>query len=455
MEFIVYTLYWVVAVVALVFSLARFRNPFHPQTLITIITIILFMSDFLVSGYKERIVGLFNIADIIWHQITILYVCLAIFFITYIISRFGKTKRNLNMSLSNISWSRSGIIPLVAYLIVIIDIVKRLYSTGWSPTKAFLYSIAARGSAPWNIKGGIGNLGDINFIYGLSLILIPFCSLVMFCKILDAKGFRKIFPSVFLIIAIFILFADGTRAPLVFVISLMCIIYYFNCNSFKKRFFAIIISLIMLAAVTSTMYLYRARGYIDFDDKQINIEFVYHQDDNYFQAIKSLVIANESSERWDSLKFLTVIIVNPIPRYFWQNKPALLSDYWGNYKNEWTTITALGELTAMFGPLVGPPATALIAVLLYFLLGYIYKMNHSSFGFIVYMTFAFYAYSVMRSLLNISQFIYLPIFLLFLSKFALPQIYRSSFILYFKTDINNEKDPTQVVLPSRRHFLNT
>ena len=413
----IYILYLTVTITALSVSIVKFKNLFHPQTLIVIITIGLFMSDFLISGYSHRIIGNFSVPEIQLHQFTILHVCISIFLATYIIARCQRKTVNMNILSSDFSWSQSGIIPGAAFLIIAIDIFKRLAFADWSPINAFLLSIASRGSAPWNIAGGdYGNLGDANFIYSLTSILMPFCCLTMFCRFLISCGLKRTIAAVFFLVPLMIMVIDGTRAPVVFVIAMMCSLYYFKCNSTRKRIIAVAASVSVILALTSTMYLFRSHGYTDMPDRLGDLEFVYHQDDNYFQSINSLTIAEKSSERWDPVDFAIAVLVNPVPRYFWQNKPALLSDYWGSYKNEWTTITALGELTAMFGPVAGPVMTVFIAVSLYLLLRHIFISNNTSFGFIIYMSFALYAYAVMRSLLNISQFIYMPLFLLFISK---------------------------------------
>lgn len=419
MQYFIYILYLITAVVGISVSIIRFRNLFHPQTLIVIITIALFMSDFLISGYNYRITGGHSLYEIQWHQFTILYVCFAIFLITHIIARCQSQISADNIFSTDFSWSKSGIIPLIAFLIIAIDVLKRLFFADWSPTNAFLLSIAPRGSAPWSIKGGdYGNLGDMNFIYNLTLILMPFSCLTMFCRSLSVNGLKKILSFALLLLTLFILVVDGTRAPVVFVVALMSILYFFKCTSIKNRIITIAVSTLIILALTSTMYLFRSHGYVDIPEKLADIKLVYHQDDNYYQSINSLITATNKQERWNPLHFGFAIIVNPIPRYFWPNKPALLSDYWGSYKNEWTTITALGETTAMFGPIAGPVATVFIVICLYFLLRHIMMTNNNSFGFIVYMTFALYAYSVMRSLLNISQFIYMPVFLLLISKIS-------------------------------------
>jgi len=70
----------------------------------------------------------------------------------------------------------------------------------------------------------------------------------------------------------------------------------------------------------------------------------------------------------------------------------------------------------MFGPLLGPLLTIPIAICLYFVLRHLSLMLNNAFDFMIYMTFALYVYMVLRSLLNISQFIYMPLSLLLLSK---------------------------------------
>jgi oligosaccharide repeat unit polymerase len=266
MESFIYILYVVFASTAILTSILKYKNLFHPQTLIVIITVALFMSDFIISGYSERVLRYYSFYDIQWHQMTILFVCCAIILMTYLLASHIGAEKYQQINMTDLTWSARGVIPWVAFSIIIIDILKRLYFAEWSPLDAIMLSIGPRGSAPWNIKGGeIGNLGDENFIFGITTILMPFSFLTMYCRYISLKGIKKIVAFVFIVVSLFAMIFDGTRTPVVFVIAMSSIIYYYNSESSSKLIKAISVAVLMIVVLTSFMYLFRSEGYTYLD----------------------------------------------------------------------------------------------------------------------------------------------------------------------------------------------
>jgi hypothetical protein len=121
-------------------------------------------------------------------------------------------------------------------------------------------------------------------------------------------------------------------------------------------------------------------------------------------------VAMTTPERWSAIEFFYTVAVNPIPRFFWPGKPILLADFWGNYKAEWITISFLGELVAMFGVILGLVLSIVAALLVYFMLRRASTLISAPCGVIVYFSFVLYGYMILRSLFNITGFMYLPFF---------------------------------------------
>jgi hypothetical protein len=167
-----------------------------------------------------------------------------------------------------------------------------------------------------------------------------------------------------------------------------------------------------MALILSLMYGFRSVGYLDASD-DVQYELAYHQDNNYYRAVNAMHLAATTSERWDPIPFAVATVVNPIPRAIWSSKPALLADYYGNYKTEWQTISFIGELIAMFGLVGGIVASVTFGVLVYWLIAASLFALRWPAGIILYMILVLYAYMVMRSILNLSQYVYLPAFALF------------------------------------------
>jgi oligosaccharide repeat unit polymerase len=286
---------------------------------------------------------------------------------------------------------------------------KRLYFSDGSIEAAVLSSFGPRGGAPWiSRRNELGNLGDQFAFLDITNIVLPLAG-VLFAYILTmTRVMRSICLGGWLVV-LTTLIADGNRTPVVAVLGMSALFYVLREKRWAWRLAGAAILAIVAAAATSAMYLFRSEGWGQLaEGGGDSYHIMYHQDDNYRQALLALERSLNTNERWSPLEFAYVIAVNPIPRAMWSEKPALLADYWGNYKNEWTTITFVGELVAMFGFWAGIALSVPIALLAYLVISASARLLERPGGLIVYMLMALYGYMVLRSLLNISQFIYLP-----------------------------------------------
>jgi len=159
------------------------------------------------------------------------------------------------------------------------------------------------------------------------------------------------------------------------------------------------------------MYQYRSIGFLDNKFKTRGVEFVYHQDDNFYRSIDTMHHSAETNEKhWNAIEFYYSIIVNPIPRSFWTDKPALDEKFYGNFKLWWTTIFFIGEFAAMFGPIGALILSPLYLLSLYFVLYKSARLLNKPFGLGAYIMVCLYVYMSMRSMLNLTHFIYMPAF---------------------------------------------
>jgi hypothetical protein len=167
----------------------------------------------------------------------------------------------------------------------------------------------------------------------------------------------------------------------------------------------------LAAITTSAMYLYRSQGYLtNSSGEQREMELTYHQDDSYYRALFAYEHADRNIEYWDPIFFITTILVNPIPRAIWPDKPIFDEQFYGRYKLYYVTNSFLGEVVAMTGVELSLFVSPLVGFLLYSILFNAQRLLKYPVGLAAYLIVALYTYMCIRSLPNLTHFMYLPIF---------------------------------------------
>jgi len=174
----------------------------------------------------------------------------------------------------------------------------------------------------------------------------------------------------------------------------------------------VVASSLVIVLSFSFLFLYRAEGLskgLSQDEDKPAV--AYHQDDTYYRTLNAEFLSEHGSRHLNPGLFFYVIAVNPIPRFFWGNKPALLDDYFGEYKRYYFMISFLGELVALFGIAGGTVIAIAFSVFFYHIIEWSARQKFITWplGIGVYMMLALYAYRCMRSLLNLTVSIYLVI----------------------------------------------
>jgi oligosaccharide repeat unit polymerase len=409
-----YFLNLVVGLALLVWSWATFRDELHPQFLVTVALIVLFIVNFLTSGYEDvAIVGIPS-ETVPIYQSVVLGVCASIFFITLFLSKLyplqaNRTRMAVIGEFKNTRLSGSmSIYATIAWVIVMLEVLKRLYTSGWSVANAIVFSFGARGMTPWGYQGG--NLGDENFVYAIVKIVLPFAGLLFAYLVAQGKGRRRVLHAFGLLLVIVLLITYGNRTPIVATLIGMMLFLVYRPISLSRRIMIVSAIALLTAFLVSAIVLFRAQGFLSAYEENQDYELTYHQDNNYYRALRALHTASSTSERLDPVSYAVAVVVNPIPRVLWSEKPALRSDYYGNYKTEWQTISFLGDLVAMFGPVAGSALAILCGVMVFLLMRESTKTLRWRGGLIVYMVLVLYAYMILRSMQNITHYAYLPAF---------------------------------------------
>src|SRR5262249_33902240 len=154
-------------------------------------------------------------------------------------------------------------------------------------------------------------------------------------------------PDLFLFIAslfgcaatLAILVSDGSRTPVVISLSAACIfIMLTDWNGLAKIIGCGGIGFAG-AVVLSLMVHFCAIGFSAEAVAQVDRELglIYHQDDSYYRALYAFSYAERGLGSWDPFFFVYAILANPVPRYFWLDKPMLDEQFYGGYKLHWVT----------------------------------------------------------------------------------------------------------------------
>ena len=400
------------SLIGIAFSWWKFRDALHPHFVLTIIMFFMFFSDFLVRGYEDKNIINIDIERVQSYQTVILITVSAIYLSTYFLLQYftkPRPKRTINLLSFMISEDRNStqLLPLFAWSILGLELVKRLYFSGWSVSLMLAYSFGPRFNRPW--ASASGAVGDDKFMFALVGILLPLAGLIFGSGMINAKKLKSIIASAtgyFIILALTI--GVGSRTPAVILIILPLIYYLRKTPSRVKQVMAIVLVGCMLTTVTSVIYNTRDHGLLS-AEKSAG-EAVYHQDDSYYRAISTMNMVSQTYERWDLVPFVGASLLNFIPRAVWPEKPTLTQEYWGSFKLDYVTITFIAELAALFGITGGAIVSVLVGIVGFFFLLSLYRRIYSSYDLLLYILGNVYIYMVFRSLLNITQFVYMLLF---------------------------------------------
>jgi oligosaccharide repeat unit polymerase len=407
-----YFIHVLVVFLALYQSLRWFRRALNPQVLFILSLATILFLDFIFRGYDDTILSYIDENELTRYQLLVL----ALFLCIWMVTAYIELKGNVLMA-SVADFFRSEppswqvlILFLSGVALCAGEILKRLSFSDWSFEAAFINSIGPRGSAPWH--SARGNLGDSNFMSSLLSAIFPFSTLVFAYLFVCCRGAIRVLSALAFLFATALLIFEGSRTFVVLACGALGL-FIASSPRFPRwlKISGVLTIAFGAAGIMSAMYTYRNVG---FDQllftAQSDVEVTYHYDDSYYRALAALDISATTDSRWDALEFFKTVVVNPIPRAIWPGKPALLAEFWGAYKEEYVTITFLGELFAMFGPIGGFLAAGISGVLIYLMLARFSRYATSSAGLISYLTLVLYTYMVMRSLQNLTQFVYLPMF---------------------------------------------
>lgn len=386
-----------------------------PNVVFPIILSYLLFADYLVRGDEVETLryaggGITYVpiagSNLVFHQALILLVYSISVLIPSVVFKF---RRISDAQARYCSETREPVATIcLAGLLLFPDLVKRLYFSGWDFESAIVNSLGRQGMNPWSSGSEVG-LGNETFYFFMSSYLLPFAGVLFVSTVLQRVALLlRVIASLGLGLTLFCLFADGTRTYFAIPIVYGVIVYWLRSSGTYRRLVAVTIAGVVVAVAFSILSQYRSYGLVNaLNDKSFSgIELAYHQDDNYYYIVQAADLAESQDYRMDPLEFLGVIVANPIPRYFWPNKPFLDQSYYQEYKPYWVTITYMGELIGMFGLLPGLFVSLIVSCVGFWAIRLGYNLLYRPQGLLQYLFVILFVYQCLRSLMNVSMFSY-------------------------------------------------
>ncbi|WP_439149014.1 hypothetical protein [Sulfitobacter sp.] len=226
--------------------------------------------------------------------------------------------------------------------------------------------------------------------------------------ILERRGIVRFISIIGFLLAMSVLITNGSRTPVVITLFIFWMLGMLRLKSRSGRIALTAASIAGVAILTSAILLFRSTGFLEVSISD-NYEVTYHQDDSYYRAIYAYDVATTSNYNWDAATHFGVILTNPIPRAIWPKKPYLDSYFFGNYKLDYVTTLHVGEMVAIYGPVGMIIPSILCGIFVFMVLRWSYRYCNFSMGIPIYLIWALYCYMSIRSTLNITYFIYLPL----------------------------------------------
>ena len=311
-----------------------------------------------------------------------------------------------------VSANTARLLVLVAVSMFVIHSAYRLSAVEWSLQALVDQMLGPRDTRIWDRVRADGTRSALyqlmNGLYPLGAITFAF---VLFSKHVGLA----IVAGLFLILSLFVLVTDGSRTPAIIPMAALAIFGLMSLRNVVAKALLVVGVVVLIVVATSLMILFRAAG---LEGTSTSFALTYHQDDNLYRLWAACAYADFSNYRWDPFYFFYNIMANPIPRGIWSSKPLLDENFYGGFKLWWVTTSFMGEWVSMFGSWVGFLIAFLFGNLLYRGLYFAQRLLTMPLGLAAYLLVALYVYMVMRSMPNLTIFIYAPAAALILVFFA-------------------------------------
>jgi hypothetical protein len=370
-----------------------------PAKIVTMMLAYLYCTDFALRGMNDA--TLFYMSELesgFWSMFLLIYVTVAWLLILFLAKLNFNAIRNVTF-IADLSVRSKLVLSALSSAVVLGNLYNRISLSG-SLSEFWLNMLAPRGSAVWLVMQSEWMPG-----YATSTLLdiaTPIATGILLHVTLRARPWDVPIPLLITLIGFILIIANGSRTELVEAYFIGSVYSLFQPRRTTPKLVISGAAVILLILFVTA---YRAEG-IGRVFLSSGIELQYNQDDNFYTTIRALRASVTEKNGWDAATFMLTCFTNPIPRFLWSGKPLLDQSFFGNYKDFWITITSLGELAACFGAAAAIVINTIVVGIIFLFLNRKYSKVSSFFDLLVYTSAVLWCYMILRSLQNITQFIY-------------------------------------------------
>jgi hypothetical protein len=370
-----------------------------PVKIVTMMLAYMYCTDFAIRGMNDA--SMFYMSELnseFWSMFLLIYTTIAWLLILFLDKLNFTEIRNVTF-IADLSVRSKLVLSALSSAVVLVNLYNRIYLSG-SLSEFWLNMLAPRGSAVWLVMQSQWMPG-----YATSTLLdiaTPIATGILLHVTLRARPWDVPIPLLIMLIGYILIIANGSRTELIEAYFIGSAYSLFQPSRTTPK---LVISGVAVLLLILFVTVYRAEG-IGSVFLSSGIELQYHQDDNFYTTIRALRASVTEKRGWDAATFMLTCFTNPIPRSLWSAKPLLDQSFFGSYKEFWITITSLGELAACFGAAAAVVINTIIVGIIFLFLNRKYSKVSSFFDLFVYASAVLWCYMILRSLQNITQFIY-------------------------------------------------
>lgn len=408
---LIQALYWFAFIALLLFSWSRSRGILHPHFMFCVMLFIL-ASDFMIRGMDDQNLQGIMSGNLTRYQLATLATMIGIGLSTAIVRKPYEVGTRITQPEMRVSPNTARVLVLAAITVFVIHTAFRLDAVDWSIQTLVDQMLGPRDTRIWDQVRADGTRSPV---YQLFNGMIPLIAIAFAFVLFSGKTGPVLAAAVFYVLSLAILITDGSRTQAIIPMASLAIFGLMSLRSFVAKASLLFGVAVLIAVATSAMILFRSQG---LQGSTGSFALTYHQDDSIYRIWAACAYADFSNYRWDPLYFFYYVISLPVPRVLWAGKPLLTEDFYGGFKLWFTTTTFMGEWVSMLGVWLGFVASFVFGNLLYRAFYFSQKLLNYPFGLPAYLLVALYVYMIMRSMPNITIFIFAPAAALLLVYFA-------------------------------------
>ena len=377
-----------------------------PRVHVVILWFYIYGSDFLIRGHDDPWIALVPAARLADYQLyiglTFIPVAGAAFLLLPSKSIFARSPTD-RVAIS----ARNSLIVMAGLALIFgFELYFRLSASGWGLAGMLADAFGSRLQTARSLYLIEGQAPLAVLVGQLFAALPPLA--IIFASV--SRGPTKVVLIFVAVCSLALLFGNGSRTPIAVAGVTFWACWIYRVQNPLRRFVISAVLTTVLFITFSLQYSFRASGMASAFDQPLAAEslFTYHQDNNYYMSLYGMFVADNNEQRVDAASFFSIALLNPVPSSWWPNKPKVDDSLFGIYRPYWYTVGILGELVSVYGTRSGVLLSCIAPFFLFLMLRLASRRTDTLLDVMQYIVILMYTYMIMRSILNFSQWIYVP-----------------------------------------------